>query len=109
MVKDEEQSDKKAREIPEMLEKLRSAPDFYAEMKWEFTSWSMWVESIRGHMTNSCFFSTVPFLSRVCPSDTYKIWKKGTQVRVDTTLIGFDNMQWLRGDQSFMFNVTGLS
>ena len=44
----------------------------------------------------------------MCPSDTYKIWKKGTNVRVDTSLVGFENMQWLRGNQSFIFQVTGI-
>lgn len=26
--------------IPQLLLKLKEAPDFYVEMKWEFTSWS---------------------------------------------------------------------
>lgn len=25
--------------IPELLLRLKEAPDFYVEMKWEFTSW----------------------------------------------------------------------
>eukprot|EP00794_Sanderia_malayensis_P013841 gene13841-15287_t len=70
--------------IPAILEALEETEDFFLEMKWEFTSW-------------------VPFVSRMCPSDTYKIWKSGANVRIDTTLVGFDQMSWQRGRQSFIF------
>ena len=58
----------------------------------------------------------------MCPSDTYKIWKKGTphqykrfvscctvgtKVRVDTSLVGFQGMKWLRGNRSIIFEVSG--
>lgn len=70
--------------IPELLQKLKESRDFYVEMKWEFTSW-------------------VPLISRMCPSDTYRVWKCGSSVRIDTTLLGFDNMSWQRGSRSYVF------
>ncbi|KAG0327836.1 Ankyrin repeat domain-containing protein 13C [Dissophora globulifera] len=59
---------------------------FYFQLQWEFQSW-------------------VPFVSGLCPNDTYHIWKKGNCVRMDTSLVGFENMKWIRGHISIIFRV----
>uniref|UniRef100_UPI00398E9B96 ankyrin repeat domain-containing protein 13A n=1 Tax=Pristiophorus japonicus TaxID=55135 RepID=UPI00398E9B96 len=70
--------------VPELLNKIQKTSDFYVEMKWEFTSW-------------------IPLVSKMCPSDVYRVWKSGANLRVDTTLLNFENMKWERGRRSYMF------
>ena len=58
---------------------------------------------------------SVPLISRLCPNDTYKIYKSGSKVRVDTTLVGVDTTNggiagtpnWQRGKKSYIFTGSG--
>lgn len=70
---------------PYLEQNLRElVPDMYVEVEWRFHSW-------------------VPFLTGFCPKDTCRIWKRGNWVRLDTTLVGFEKLQWQRGDMTFFF------
>lgn len=55
------------------------------------------------------FFLPVPLVSKVCPSDIYRVWKSGSCLRVDTTLLGFEHMTWLKGRRSYIFKGEGAS
>lgn len=69
---------------PYLIKALNEIGSFYMEMKWEFSSW-------------------IPFVSRSLPSDVSKIYKKGCNIRLDSTLSGFDDFKWEHGDISFLF------
>jgi hypothetical protein len=68
-----------------LIQALKNLDDFYAELKWEFHTW-------------------VPLLSRLLPSDVCRIYKTGCCIRLDSTLGDFSEMQWGRGDNSFIYN-----
>ncbi|XP_021719716.1 ankyrin repeat domain-containing protein 13C-like [Chenopodium quinoa] len=73
------------RRLPRLLAVLRRMRDFYLEIQFHFES------------------SFVPFIGKIAPSDTYRIWKRDGNLRADTTLAGFDGMKIQRADQSFLF------
>lgn len=68
-----------------MVAAMRRMRDFYMEITFHFES------------------SVIPFISRIAPSDTYKIWKRGANLRADMTLAGFDGFRIQRSDQSVLF------
>ncbi|KAK2569535.1 Ankyrin repeat domain-containing protein 13C [Acropora cervicornis] len=70
---------------PQLTSALQKLGDFYVEINWDFQSW-------------------VPLLSRILPSDTCKLYKKGCSIRMDSTLVDFTDMKWQRGDLTFIFN-----
>ena len=61
-----------------------SMDDVYLEMKWEITT-------------------MIPLVSRFCPSDTMRLWKKGPNIRADFHLIGMEKLSWKKGNKSVMF------
>ncbi len=75
----------KASELTHALAKL---PNFYIEMCWNFCS----------HNVLS------PLVKAIAPNDTYRIWKEGTQVRVDCSIKGYSKRMFVeRGKVSIIF------
>ncbi|KAJ7539980.1 hypothetical protein O6H91_11G117400 [Diphasiastrum complanatum] len=73
------------RRLPRIISTVSRMRDFYMELTFHFES------------------SVIPFIGRIAPSDTYRIWKRGGNLRADMTLAGFDGFRIQRSDQSFLF------
>lgn len=79
------------RRLPRIVASARRIRDFYMEITFHFES------------------SVIPFIGRIAPSDTYRIWKRGSNLRADMTLAGFDGFRIQRSDQTFLFLGDGYS
>ncbi|ETP46825.1 hypothetical protein F442_06997, partial [Phytophthora nicotianae P10297] len=66
------------------MQALEKLPDFEAEIFIEAQSW-------------------VPIVSSVLPSDTIRIWKFGSQLRIDSALKGLDGVKWKKGPMSHVY------
>ncbi|KAK8970351.1 hypothetical protein KSP40_PGU010949 [Platanthera guangdongensis] len=73
------------RRLPRIISSISRIRDFYMEITFHFES------------------SVIPFIGRITPSDTYRIWKQGSRLRADMTLAGFDSFKIQRSDQTFLF------
>ncbi|CAN0892715.1 Ankyrin repeat domain-containing protein 13B [Linum grandiflorum] len=79
------------RRLPRVIASAGRIRDFYMEITFHFES------------------SVIPFIGRIAPSDTYRIWKRGANLRADMTLAGFDGFRIQRSDQTFLFLGGGYS
>eukprot|EP01138_Halocafeteria_seosinensis_P014669 gb/GECG01014974.1/.p1 GENE.gb/GECG01014974.1/~~gb/GECG01014974.1/.p1 ORF type:complete len:630 (+),score=85.98 gb/GECG01014974.1/:1-1890(+) len=69
--------------IDTLLNGLKGLPDMKLRMTWEFSSW-------------------IPFVSRLLPKDTLTVYKKGSHLRLDSTLLQMQGVTWQRGHLSHL-------
>jgi septin 4 len=58
-------------------------------------------------MTFNCKSSFIPFIRNITPSDTYHIFKQGSNIRLDMTLVGYKKLKCVRGNLSVLFKGRG--
>lgn len=71
--------------FPRVVGFMESIPDFYLEMDVKVKSF-------------------IPLVSNFTPGDTIRVWKKGKQLRMDYTLVGYEFLSCKRREMSCIFN-----
>lgn len=71
--------------VEEFGQTLKQMPDFSLNMNWECTS------------------KFIPFIRKFTPSDKYRIYKKGNNLKIDLSLMGWEQFRAKRGKLSLMF------
>jgi hypothetical protein len=69
------------RNLAEYISKMK---DLYIELKWKVH---------------------IPLLSFLCPNDTFKIWKRGTEIRADFTFADYKSLRTIRKPSTLMFKI----
>ncbi|DAZ96680.1 TPA: hypothetical protein N0F65_009147 [Lagenidium giganteum] len=67
-----------------MFEAIEKLPDFETEIHLEARSW-------------------IPVVSKMLPSDTIHVWKRGSSLRCDFSLVGIDGIKWKRASMSHVY------
>jgi hypothetical protein len=78
-----ETNDAFERRLPALMSRFEAMPDFTLRMKWELKSW-------------------LPLVSSLLPTDEYTIHKRGSSLRLDSTLLGMNGLKWERGNLSLL-------
>ena len=69
------------RNLAEYISKMK---DLYIELKWKVH---------------------IPLLSFLCPNDTFKIWKRGSEIRADFTFADYKSLRTIRKPSTLMFKI----
>jgi hypothetical protein len=72
--------------VTKFREAIESIEDMHYELEWDIHSW-------------------VPLVSRMLPSDTLRVWKRGREVRLDTTLLNVSERSLKRGERSYLISL----
>ncbi|XP_031712321.1 ankyrin repeat domain-containing protein 13A isoform X1 [Anarrhichthys ocellatus] len=97
--------------VPELLSKIREVLLYTSSCCPASIRTSAWKQlPAKEIIALSIFFSSI--VSRLLHGnevgihqldDVCRIWKSGASLRVDATLLGFENMTWIRGCRSYIF------